>query len=250
MPRARRAGRVTAPRLARIAGGMAIATVLVVTAMVSWSLLRASDPDASLPLPEGHVLGDMTGQVGEVNRDAQTVDISETPPGLRPVTLVVTDDTSITVHGKQGGLGDLGKDMPVRVFYEVRDEVMYATSIQVVTEDAQASQPTVSDRVAAETTPPAVPVAPPPAPVTPAPAAGPLLLPPASPPPPPPAPAASSGTTQVRGSPPAKPPRAAAPTTEAPSVSPPRAPAPPPAEAEPDYGMSAIDWLLKESGRH
>ena len=147
---------MTTQGLSRIAGGIAIAAVLVVSGIVAWSVLRQQDPElaiqqAEAPGPdEATRLGDLTGYVGQVDPDTHTIVVAASPLGADPVMLVVADDASVTVHGKEGALGDLSKDMPVRVFYEVRNEVKHVTSIQVVADSPQASEPSPG-----ETRPPA-----------------------------------------------------------------------------------------------
>jgi len=90
---------VTAQRLSRIAAGIAIVTVLGVTALVTRNVLWPDDPDASLQRNGGKVMGDMAGYVGRVDREARTVDISTSPLGIRPVVLLVTNETAIVVNG-------------------------------------------------------------------------------------------------------------------------------------------------------
>jgi hypothetical protein len=241
---------VNAQRLSRIALGIAIVTALGVTGLVTRNILWPEDPDASLQRTGGKVLGDMTGYVGQVDLAAHTVDVSSSPLGIRPVVMVVTSDTAIVVNGKQGGFGDLWKDLPVRVFYEVRDNARYATSIQVTSGDAVASSPTGTAAVPAseskpvvepagsidtkETkTPPAQAGAQPSPPVQPAPAS----------PPPSPAPAVQPPPPIPTGA------RAAAPGPPAAVVSPPRfsaapsavTPPPPPARtAEPARAKTPV----------
>jgi hypothetical protein len=247
---------VTALRMSKIAGGVAIVTVAAITAMVGWSLLHPSDPDASLQHTGGAVLGDMTGYVGRVDQDTRSVDVSTSLLGVRPVMLLVTNDTAILVRGKQGGLGDLGRDTPVRVFYEVRNDIRYATSIQVITEDGQASTPPVTasapkpmppaDTAAAKPTPPAPAATPKRAAPGEAPAAKPTQAVTASAAKPmPPMEAAAPkpvASVQVAAPAPAKP----ATPAEVVSAAPPAAR---PADADAEDGSSAIDWLLKESRR-
>ena len=226
---------------ARIAGGIALVAVLSVVVIVAWSMLNQSDPAPSAPLAEGPALGDLTGYVGRVDRKARTVEVSENSAGLRPVTMAVTDDTSISVRGKQGGLGDLTKDLPVRAFYEVRNDVKYVTSIQVIADDARG-------KVAS---PPAVVSAPPP------------TRPPASA-----APEMSAPSTPASASPAARsvPPRMADPVPASFETATPAASAPPraaeavsppspttlaarPADTPAGDGSAVIDWLLRESRR-
>jgi hypothetical protein len=134
-------------------GGIAFVAVLSVVGTVAWSLLNRSDHVPPLPLAEGPALGDLTGYVGRIDPGARTIDIAEDLSGLRSVAMVVTDDTSIMVGDKRGGIGDLSKDLPVRAFYEVRNDVTYVTSIQVIIDEAKGT--------AAATTPAVAPPPPP-----------------------------------------------------------------------------------------
>jgi hypothetical protein len=260
---------VTAQRLSRIAAGIAIVTVLGVTALVTRNVLGPDDPDASLQRNGGKVMGDIAGYVGRVDREARTVDISSSPFGIRPVVLVVTNETAIVVNGKQGAIGDLWKDLPVKVYYEIRDNTRYATSIQVTAGDSRAAFPgTKVEATAAPASPPvadgpaaaastketkAPSVATSPAPVTsPAPPMVPVSVatkpmsvaqPPAAVTRPPaprvedPAAARVSATAPTSAS-----------SAESASVGSSRAARPAPPEPDAD-GSAAIDWLLKDAGR-
>jgi hypothetical protein len=274
---------VTTQGLSRIAGGIAIVAVLVVSGMVAWSVLRQQDPDpvvqqveAPPRVGEARRLGDLTGYVGRVDPDAHTLVVAANPLGTDPVMLIVANDAAVTVHGKRGGLGDLSKNMPVRVFYEVRNEVKHVTSI--VAERPQASAPSAVERKPAAEAKPASevkpaaepkPVAgpkPAPTPTTPQ-AKAPVetkvpietkppaevrpAAPPVARPTPPPAPEVTAVTPKPAAPPAATtpPPRPTAPPVAQPPVTSPRAPAPSPAERD-DDGSAAVDWLLKGSGRH
>ena len=267
---------MTAQRLSRVAAGIAIVTVVGVAALVTRNVLWPEDPDASLQHAGGKVMGDMAGYVGRVDRETRTIDVSTSPLGIRPIAMLVTNETTIVVNGKQGALGDLWKDLPVRVYYEVRDNARYATSIQVTTGDAVASSPatptlspassssgpqsasassakdskdtkTSSAQASAPqvTTPPAAaPVASAPAPAKPAaPAPAPAVTAPA-PVAPPPVPRVAVSAKVPVPAPAATP----APASESASVGSSRVERPAPAESDAD-GSAAIDWLLKEAGR-
>jgi hypothetical protein len=130
---------VTAQGLSRIAGGVALAAVLVIAGLVARSVFRGPEPEFVPQLAGGPATGDMSGFLDRIDRTARTIDVAGDLVGLRPVSLAVTHDTSITVLGKPGSLADLSKDMPVRVFYEVRHDVKYVTAIQV-TEAPPAAQ--------------------------------------------------------------------------------------------------------------
>jgi hypothetical protein len=262
---------VTAQRLSRIAAGIAIVTVLGVTALVTRNVLWPDDPDASLQRNGGKVMGDIAGYVGRVDREARTVDISSSLLGIRPVVLVVTNETAIVVNGKQGAIGDLWKDLPVKVSYEVRDNARYATSIQVTAGDSRAPLPGTKTKDEATAAPASLPVADPPAAAastkeTKAPSVATSPAPVTSPAPPmvpvsvatkptpvaqPPAAVAQHPAPRVEEPAVARvPARAAtsASSAESASVGSSRAARPAPAEPDAD-GSAAIDWLLKDAGR-
>ena len=227
---------MTAQRLSRIAAGIAIVTVLGVTALVTRNVLWPDDPDASLQRNGGKVMGDMAGYVGRVDREARTVDISTSPLGIRPVVLLVTNETAIVVNGKQGAIGDLWKDLPVRVLYEVRDNARYATSIQVTAGDSLAASPAAKDSAPASATPtptkePQAPsVATSPVPATAPPSVAPAPVAPATPPKPPAPPAVATKPTPVAPAPvPVAPRPAVAPAPPAVVAAPPAPVGPPPA---------------------
>jgi len=262
---------VNAQRLSRIAAGIAIATALGVVGIITRNVLWPDDPDASLQRAGGKVLGDMTGYVGRIDRESRTVDVSVSPLGIRPVAIVLTNETAIVVNGKQGAIGDLWKDLPVRVYYEVRDNTRYATSIQVTAGDAVGAS--LAEKDPAATTPAGA--------VAGTPSAAPATVPASSRLPPGP----SAATANALRSPapiPSRPtsPKAVgaatgpvvpagarvteptaelsravtmAPASESASVSSsavtsPGTQRPAPAEPEAD-GSAAIDWLLKGAGR-
>src|SRR5439155_21187597 len=139
---------VNMQRVSRIAGGIGLAAAALVVMMVGWSRMNQPVPAPSVQPAEGRVMGDLTGFVGRVDQKARTVEVAE-KLGLRPITMTVTDDTAITVRGEQRGLRDLKKDLPIRAFYEVRDDVTYLTRIQVVTDETQAKPITLPPVAAA-----------------------------------------------------------------------------------------------------
>jgi hypothetical protein len=246
--------------------------VLGAAALMLWPLLWPPDPDASIQLVNGRLIGEATGYVGRVDRDARTVDVSASLVGWRPIVLIINETTSIMVQNRQGGFGDIWKDMPVRVSYELVGDARLARSIEVVTGDAEPSPTAVNGaltRPAAAPPPaspppvaPPVPAVAPPAASPPAPAARVVEPGPVRPAPAPPAPAAVVAPPPAKPSPApaaAPPPRRASepPVAEAPRR-PPAPPTPrtesavpPPARTETDAadGAAAIDWLLKERGR-
>jgi hypothetical protein len=202
----------------------------------------------------------MVGYVGRIDPETRTIDIAEDLAGVRTVTLAVTEGTAIIVHGKPSGLTDLSKDTPVRVAYEVHNDVKYVTAIQVVTEEPR---PTQANAVAggaevgssaetkpAETMPAATlptadrnPVAEtmPAAPSVPSPAA------PASAPRVPLAPSSSAhalAQSTAKSPPPPASPSQSGRGTAVPTAAPRR-----PADADAGDGTAAVDWLLRGADR-
>jgi hypothetical protein len=271
-------------RVIRLVAGGALLIALGVAGLMTWPLLWPPDPDAAVQLVSGRLLGETTGYVGHVDRDAQTVDVSASLLGFRPIAVRVNSDTAIVVQGRQGGFGDLLKDLPVRVTYEVEGDKRLAKSIEVVSARSDSS---AEASLSPATSPPATPtIAPrpvaPPSPATPAdaptrrpPAAGgtpsstgPAIAAPAQATPPTPAnpsvrsPSSAAPRPSAEKSPTA--PTAAArvdsPAASAAKVAVPRdsgTPAPalaaprsrPEAEvsSDPGDGGAAIDWLLNRS---
>jgi hypothetical protein len=158
-------------RLIRLVAGGGMVMVLGAAALMLWPLLWPPDPDASVQLVNGRLVGETSGYVGRVDRESQTVDVSSSLVGWRPIILVVNHETAILVQDRQGGFGDLLKDLPVRVSYEVVGEKRLAKSIEVVTDDAGRARPaangSVNSAAKPAATPPAAtpPAATPPSPV-------------------------------------------------------------------------------------
>ena len=220
--------------------------VLGAAAMMLWPLLWPPDPDASVQLVNGRLIGETAGYVGHVDRTAQTVDVSSSLVGWRPIMVVVNDQTAIMVQNRQGGFGDLLKDLPVRVSYEVVGDRRLAKSIEVVTEDGERARAAASGKngsvTPGPTSPAVVPALSPVGPVTP-----PVVRPPADVPaqaarPPADAPAPRAvDVTPPRAAVPAPPAKAqVAPAVPPPAVKPPVpvvrepvAPAVPPPAAKP-----------------
>jgi len=136
-------------------------SVLAVAALTVRPLVWPADPDASLRADDGRLIGTAIGYVAGIDMTGRTLAVSASVIGLRPLEFRVMPDTTITIQDKQGGLGDLSKDMPVRVSYEVRDHIRLARSIELVSREITRPQPSATVEAS---TPPSV--------AAPAPAAG------------------------------------------------------------------------------
>jgi hypothetical protein len=195
-------------QVAKLVAGGGMLVVLGAAALMLWPLLWPPDPDASVQLVNGRLVGETSGYVGRIDRDARTIDVSPSLVGWRPIVLIVNESTAIMVQNRQGGFGDLWKDMPVRVSYEVVGDARLARAIEVVGGEGDSPQAAV---VNGSVTQPAVPA--------------PALLPPsaAAVAPAGAAPAASPPTPQLRAVEPAPSPTsgppAAQPVTPSPATS-------------------------------
>jgi len=243
-----------------IAGAGALA-LLVVAALILWSLVSPPDPDASVRLVNGRLLGETSGYVARIDREGHTVAVSASVLGLHPVVLVVNGETVITVQDRQGGFGDLWKDLPVRASYEVRDNTRFARVIEIATGERGSASTSASAPLPAIPQAEAVPPAPAPRAVDPAPR-GPSADRSPKPAravestPPPAAVRETAAELPARPARPAaaKPPAARAETRTRDTVdgaSREGASAPRPDSTDTDIadGTAAIDWLIQESRR-
>jgi hypothetical protein len=209
-------------RVIRLVAGGGMVVVLGAAALLLWPLLWPPDPDTTVQLVNGRLLGETSGYVGRIDRDAQTVDVSSSLVGWRPVVLVVNDETTIQLQDRRGDIADLVKDVPVRVSYEVVGDRRLAKSIEVVTDDTARAGAVSGAGASKAATTPASTVGPTPTDVPPASAATQVPSGTAAAPP-----GGTPATAGVADTPPnvtAPPPASPAP---APGSSPPTAPTPP-----------------------
>ena len=241
-----------------IAGVGALA-LLGLAALILWPLVSPPDPDASVRLVDGRLLGETSGYVARIDREGQTVAVSASVLGLHPVVLVVNGETVITVQDRQGGFGDLWKDLPVRASYEVRDNTRFARVIEIATGErgSSASAPLPAIRPAEAVPPAPAPQAVDPAPRGPSPDRSPKPARAVESTPPPAAVRETAPELPARPARPAaaKPPAARAETRTRDIVdgaSREGASAPRPndsTDTDVADGTAAIDWLIKESRR-
>jgi hypothetical protein len=112
-------------------GAAAVLALLLGAGIVAWPELWPAAPDQSVRLVNGRLTGDMFAYVVRVNREDRTVAVSQSAFGWHPVVLAVNRDTLITVEEREGGLGDLLKDVAVRVVYEIEGDRRLARAIHV-----------------------------------------------------------------------------------------------------------------------
>jgi sporulation related protein len=139
-------------RIARYLATFGMTGVLIVGAVFIAPLVWPPDPDASLVLRNGQLMGETVGYVWQTSADSGTVYVSASVVGLRTIPVTVTAGTRINVAGKEGAFADLVRSTPVRVVYESRDHVRLASSIELLVQGSgeaiDAAQPRVEHATA------------------------------------------------------------------------------------------------------
>src|SRR5689334_18131105 len=107
-------------RIARHLATFGMTGVLIAGAVIIAPLVWPPNPDASLVLRNGQLMGEAVGYVRQTSADSGTVYVSASVVGLRAVPVTVTAGTRIDVAGKEGAFADLVRNTPVRVVYESR----------------------------------------------------------------------------------------------------------------------------------
>ena len=121
--------------LAALSGTVMLAATIVLMSSLIWP----PDPDASLELKDGQLVGETVGYVWQIDNDTGTIHVSSSLVGLRRTPVTVTAGTKITVGDKYGAFADLVRNVHVRVLYESHDHVRLASSIEVLAQGAVAS---------------------------------------------------------------------------------------------------------------
>ena len=96
------------------------------------SLVWPADPDASLEIRNGHLVGEVVGYVWHADPNTATIRVSTNPVGFRAFAVRINENTRITVGRKEGGFGDLTKHTPVRLIYQAGANGRTASSIELL----------------------------------------------------------------------------------------------------------------------
>jgi hypothetical protein len=102
------------------------------TGIMMFPLMWPPDPDASLTLTNGQLIGETVGYVWQTDAESGTIYVSASLLGLRRLPVTVTAGTKITVGDKYGAFADLVRNSPVRVVYESHDHVRLASAVEVL----------------------------------------------------------------------------------------------------------------------
>jgi hypothetical protein len=122
--------------------GIGLLTSMVVTLP---PLVWPPDPDASLMVREGQLVGEAVGYVWKTHAATGTIHVSASLIGLRAVPVTVTAGTTIRIGDKLGAFGDLYTNARVRVVYEVHEHVRLASSIEVLGQGVALAEATGRD---------------------------------------------------------------------------------------------------------
>jgi hypothetical protein len=105
------------------------AGVLAVLAAVFSPLIWPADPDASLVVRNGQLVGEVVGYVWHSDANTATIHVSSSVVGLRTFPVTISADTRIIDGEKEGAFGDLDRHARVHLVYEARPGGRLASSI-------------------------------------------------------------------------------------------------------------------------
>lgn len=125
---------------------LASAAVLVTLAVVSVTAQSQAPQYAppvpgAPPVPAETISKKVEGTVKKIDPAAKSVQVSSGLLGIGGATMSVTDETKITVQGKEGSLADIREGAKVKASYESRDGKNVATSIEVTAAADQERSP-------------------------------------------------------------------------------------------------------------
>jgi Cu/Ag efflux protein CusF len=125
-----------------LASAVAIVTLVVgsVTAQTQAPSYAPPVPGAP-PVPAETISKEVEGTVKKVDPAAKSVQIASGPLGVLGATMSVTDETKITVQGKEGSIADIHEGAKVKASYESRGGKNVAKSIEVMAAEEKSSSP-------------------------------------------------------------------------------------------------------------
>jgi SPOR domain len=112
------------------------AGVLAVLAAVFSPLVWPADPDASLVVRNGQLVGEVVGYVWQADANTATIHVSSSVVGLRTFPVTINADTRIIDGDKEGAFGDLDRHARVHLVYEARPGGRLASSIMLLRQSA------------------------------------------------------------------------------------------------------------------
>jgi hypothetical protein len=132
-------------RVLRYVATLGGAGLLVVTGALLSPLVWPPDPDASLVIRDGRLVGEVVGYVWQADPGTATIHVSSSLVGLRAFPVTVNAGTRITDGDKEGAFGDLSKHSRVHLVYEAHADGRLASSIELLRQGAaSATMPAVA----------------------------------------------------------------------------------------------------------
>lgn len=95
-------------------------------------LVWPTDPDASLAMRDGRLVGEVVGYVWHAGPNTTTIHVSSSLVGLRTFPVMVSAETRITDGDREGAFGDLRKHARVHLVYEAWPDGRLATSVTLL----------------------------------------------------------------------------------------------------------------------
>ena len=117
-------------RLRPVVGFVAGMTLIGGFSFIVWPLLSPAEPEARFM--NGRLVGETTGWVTRVDHEGRVLQVSRSFFGFRSQEFIISRDATILIRDKEGGLGDLYQDMPIRVAWEKVGDTRRAHSIELV----------------------------------------------------------------------------------------------------------------------
>jgi Cu/Ag efflux protein CusF len=124
-----------------------ISAAAILTLVVGSVTAQTQAPSVSPPVPGAPpaspetIIKEVEGTVKKVDPAAKSVQVSSGLLGLLGATMSVTDETKISVQGKEGSIADIREGAKVKASYESRDGKNMAKSIEVMAAEENAGSP-------------------------------------------------------------------------------------------------------------
>jgi hypothetical protein len=126
-----------------LAAAAAILTLVVVGSVTAQTQAphKAPPVPGAPPVPAETIVKDVEGTVKKVDPAGKSVQVSSGLLGLLGATMEVTDETKISVQGKEGSIADIREGAKVKASYESRGGKNVAKSIEVMAAEEKESSP-------------------------------------------------------------------------------------------------------------
>lgn len=111
-------------------------------------LIWPADPDSSLVIRNGRLVGEVVGYVWRSDPSTATIHVSASLVGLRAFPVRINAETRITDGDKEGAIGDLTQHRRVRLVYEALPHGRLASSVELLRQGPPATPAGTTDAAA------------------------------------------------------------------------------------------------------